>query len=257
MKFQLPSNYQNTCETRLPTVPSTLMRSNTGNEEYSVTWISTAQQLDWLIVGLMKLDHIFMDLEGHNVRSFRGITSLVQIFDEVHRAVYFVDTLALFNEMEKFHPILTNPRIIKVMHGSQNDIRSFEKDFSLYVVGLIDTQMVFRMYYKQFGKTGHFNSILFDASNISYKNLVNGFLPDAQLEKSETFTDFRQRPLHPAQQKYAFLDVWYLPYVYYSMMEKLDMYHLTSAVELSKQICIDQRYSISPTNLDKKTGEKN
>lgn len=255
VKFQLPLNYQNTCEKRISTVPSKILRTTTGNEDYSVTWICTVQQLEWLIKRLVILDHVFMDLEGHNVRSFRGITSLLQIFDEVHRTVYFVDTIALYNEMERFQPILTDPRIVKVMHGSHNDIRSFEKDFSLYIVGLIDTQMVFRQYHKQFGKTGNFKGIVFEASNISYRSLVNGFLPEARLEKSETFSDFRQRPLHPDQQKYAFLDVWYLPYVYYSMMAKLDTDHLRSAVQLSNQICIEQRYSFSTINLDKKNGE--
>ncbi len=256
-EFHLPLDYQLICRKKQLTVPSKIKKTDTGSEDYTVTWISTVKQLSSLIETLQKLDHLIIDLEGHNVRSFRGITCLLQIFDEVHSTVYFVDTLALYNEMEMFYPILSNPRIIKIMHGSHNDIRSFEKDFSLYIVGLVDTQMVFREYYKQFGKTGHFKDISFEPSNISYKALINGFLPEAKLEKSETFTDFRQRPLHPAQQKYAFLDVWYLPYVYFMMTEKLDANHLSSAVELSKQICIDQRFSFSSVNLDKQNGKFN
>lgn len=255
--FGLPLGYQLTCQKRLPTVPSKLNLTNAGNEDFSVTWINTLIQLKSLIQKLTNMDHLFMDLEGHNVRSFRGITSLLQIFDEVHRTVYFVDTLALYKDMELFHPIMTNSKIIKVMHGSHNDIRSFEKDFSLYIVGLVDTQMVFREYHKQLGRTGHFKDLQFEPSNISYKTLVNGFLPEAALEKSVTFTDFRQRPLHPAQHKYAFLDVWYLPFVYFKMIEKLDADHLSSAVDLSKQICIEQRYSLSSGNLDRKNGKVN
>lgn len=254
VKFQLPLNYQQTCGNKLPTVPSLLKRDKTENYDYSVTWISTKKQLSSLIGILEKRDHLFMDLEGHNVRSFRGITCLLQIFDEVDRTVYFVDTLALYNQMDMFYPILTSPRIVKVMHGSHNDIRSFEKDFSLYIVGLVDTQMVFREFYKQFGNVGNFKNMVFEPSNLSYKTLINGFIPEAQLEKSETFTDFRQRPLHPAQQKYAFLDVWYLPYVYFTMVSKLDDFHLSSAVDLSKQICTEQRFSFPTVDLDKKNG---
>jgi exosome complex exonuclease RRP6 len=53
-----------------------------------------------------------------------------------------IDTLTLRKEMFHLNVVFTNPKILKVMHGSENDILWLQRDFGLYVVNLFDTGQV-------------------------------------------------------------------------------------------------------------------
>jgi exosome complex exonuclease RRP6 len=53
-----------------------------------------------------------------------------------------IDTLALRKEMFHLNELFTNPKILKVMHGSENDILWLQRDFGLYIVNLFDTGQV-------------------------------------------------------------------------------------------------------------------
>lgn len=176
--------------------------------------------LTGLINRLRNVSHIFIDLENHSWRSYRGITSLMQLSDGV--TTYLIDTLKLYNRMNQLSEIFVNPGIIKVFHASQNDIKWLEKDFSLFVVGLMDTQMMHR--------------VMFSSNNISYKDLVHSFFPNAGMDKAVRNTDFRNRPLHPHQEKYAVLDVYYLPFLYFKLLSQMDNVKLCLAVGECRKI---------------------
>lgn len=52
---------------------------------------------------------------------------------------YIVDTIELRSELQELNKYFTDPRIIKVLHGSNYDIDWLQKDLGLYVVNLFDT----------------------------------------------------------------------------------------------------------------------
>ena len=52
---------------------------------------------------------------------------------------YIVDTLALRSELWVLNEVFTNPHIVKVLHGADQDILWLQRDFGLYIVNMFDT----------------------------------------------------------------------------------------------------------------------
>jgi exosome complex exonuclease RRP6 len=54
-------------------------------------------------------------------------------------ADYIVDTLALRPVMHRLLGVFSNPKILKVLHGSDMDVLWLQRDFGLYIVNMFDT----------------------------------------------------------------------------------------------------------------------
>ena len=53
---------------------------------------------------------------------------------------FLVDCLALRREMRLLEPVLSSPRICKVVHGGGNDVLWLQRDFGLFLVNCFDTE---------------------------------------------------------------------------------------------------------------------
>ena len=53
---------------------------------------------------------------------------------------FLVDCLALRRDMRLLEPVLSNPRICKVVHGGGNDVLWLQRDFGLFLVNCFDTE---------------------------------------------------------------------------------------------------------------------
>ena len=83
---------------------------------------------------------IAIDLEHHSLRSFQGLTCLLQLSSDSHD--YIVDCLAPAVRPSlggTLGPILSDPGVVKVFHGANSDIMWLQRDFGLYVVNMFDT----------------------------------------------------------------------------------------------------------------------
>jgi len=195
----------------LPIIPDT----------FEVQWISSTSEWDNLLKHLSNLRVIYLDLEGHSFRSYRGITCLIQIYDGT--TVYFLDCLKLYHHMYLFNTITTKPDIIKVVFGGDNDIINMEKDFSVYFVGLIDLQIVYKVLHPE-------------TEAIAYNSLVSELF-DLTIGKELRCSDFRKRPLHERQNKYAYLDVYFLPYAFKKLMVNVSKSHLIHIQTKCANVC--------------------
>jgi len=99
--------------------------------------VETDEALDTMIGELVAQKDIAVDLEHHQYRSYQGFTCLIQI--STRDKDYIVDAIALRPFLNKLNLVLTDPKILKVFHGSDMDIKWLQKDFGLYVVNLFDT----------------------------------------------------------------------------------------------------------------------
>ena len=86
---------------------------------------------------LREESELAVDLEHHRYRSYQGFTCLVQISSR-HKD-YILDPLAVWEEMYKLNEVFANPKIVKIFHGSRNDMLWLQRDFGVYVVNLFDT----------------------------------------------------------------------------------------------------------------------
>lgn len=108
-------------------------------EDTPFEFVDTPERLEALTETLKRAPEIAVDLEANNIRSYFGITCLMQI--STRQGDWIVDTLALRSELRehKLGGVLANPEIIKVFHGADSDIIWLQRDFDIYVVNLFDT----------------------------------------------------------------------------------------------------------------------
>ena len=52
---------------------------------------------------------------------------------------YVIDAIALRPHMHRLGVILADPKIVKIMHGSENDNMWLQRDMGLYLVNVFDT----------------------------------------------------------------------------------------------------------------------
>src|SRR5690606_5114128 len=133
-----------------------------------------------------------LDTEFMRTNTFYPVPALVQVNDG--QANYLIDPQAIEN-LSPLAQIISAPQVQKVLHACSEDLEVFQVLLKCLPVNLLDTQIA-----AAFCGYGY---------SVGYANLVSAVL-DIQLPKSETRSNWLQRPLTDAQQNYAALDVEYL-----------------------------------------------
>ncbi len=154
-------------------------------------WIETLPRLEEAarILGQAKI--IGVDLEADSMYHYFEKVCLLQIATE--SASYVMDPLAL-RDLSALHPVFSNPRIRKVFHGADYDIRSLYRDFRIEVENLFDTQLACK--FLGLRETG-LEALLRSRFHV-------------ELNKKYQRADWSQRPLSPEMVDYAAMDGRYL-----------------------------------------------
>ena len=158
---------------------------------FSHEWIETLPQLEGAarILGQAKI--IGVDLEADSMYHYFEKVCLLQIATE--SASYVMDPLAL-RDLSALHAVFSNPRIRKVFHGADYDIRSLYRDFRIEVENLFDTQLACK--FLGLRETG-LEALLRCRFHV-------------ELNKKYQRADWSQRPLSPEMLDYAAMDGRYL-----------------------------------------------
>ena len=161
-----------------------------GNK-FSYEWIEALPRLEGVarILGQAKI--IGVDLEADSMYHYFEKVCLLQIATE--SASYVIDPLAL-RDLSALHPVFSNPRIRKVFHGADYDIRSLYRDFRLEVENLFDTQLACK--FLGLRETG-LEALLRSRFQV-------------ELNKKFQRADWSQRPLSREMVEYAAMDGRYL-----------------------------------------------
>ncbi|RSH77767.1 exosome nuclease subunit [Apiotrichum porosum] len=167
-------------------------------EDTPFEFVDTPERLAALTEELLRSKEIAVDLEHHSMRTYNGITCLMQI--STRKSDWVVDTLALRAELRdhKLGGVLADPSILKVFHGADSDIVWLQRDFDIYIVNLFDTY--------------HASKVL-DFPQFSLASLLQlycDFAADKQYQKA----DWRIRPLPKELMDYARSDTHFLLYIY-------------------------------------------
>jgi len=126
------------------------------------------------------------------------MTVIIQISTRIKDYLIYVPPLQslICSELKL---VMEDESIIKIFHRAANDVLCFQRDFGIYIRGLIDTQQVYN-YVERIKDKGQL---------ISFKNLVASKLSTIwaqQIEKSTQAADWRVYPLPDELRKYAQLD---------------------------------------------------
>ncbi|MBU2883835.1 ribonuclease D [Psychrosphaera sp. B3R10] len=171
-----------------------------------------------------------LDTEFVRTRTLNADLGLIQAFDG--KSLVLIDPLVDL-DLEPFWQLLTNEKIVKVLHSCHEDLEVFKIYSNRMPKPLFDTQIAGQFLFQ--GKVLGFGASVLQEVGI-------------ELDKGEARTNWLKRPLSPQQLEYAANDVKYLLPLYHKLSEKLqqqgiDQFNLAEAnykVELKSQ----------PKNLD-------
>ncbi|MDQ2077949.1 ribonuclease D [Marinimicrobium sp. ABcell2] len=166
-------------------------------------WIDQDADLAELCERWSQQAAIAVDTEFMRSDTFYPIAGLIQVGDG--KGCYLIDPLAI-TDFEPFRQLMLNPAVTKVLHACSEDLEVFQRLLGVVPEPLFDTQIA-----AAFAGLGF---------SLGYAGLVKALL-NIEIPKSETRSDWLQRPLAVAQLKYAALDVAHLLIVYGKLVQTL------------------------------------
>ena len=153
--------------------------------------IASNSQIQQLVSAVGKSARIAVDLEADSMYHFQERVCLLQMATDRLQAV--IDPLSV-KDLSALKPLFGNPRLQKVFHGADYDVRSLFRDFQIEINNLFDTQLASR--FVGLKETG-LEAVLQTRFGVS-------------LDKKYQRKDWSQRPLPDEMIAYAANDVRYL-----------------------------------------------
>tara|TARA_B100001245_G_scaffold230887_1_gene211012 strand:- start:1746 stop:2900 length:1155 start_codon:yes stop_codon:yes gene_type:complete len=148
---------------------------------------------DELSSTLSEEPELAIDTESNSLYCYRERTCLIQI--GTRQDTFIIDPLKIIN-LAKLGSILFNPDIVKVLHGSDYDLRSLDRDYGFRINNLFDTHVAAKFIGSS---TPNLASVLEDTLNISIPK-------NRRLQTS----DWSKRPISDPALDYAANDVIHL-----------------------------------------------
>lgn len=176
--------------------------------------VDSTGELEALTAELAKTPYIALDTEFMRDQTYWPKLCLIQVAAPGVEAI--IDPLAADLDLSTFHVLLTDTRIMKVMHAARQDIEIFFHQAGVIPDPLFDSQVAAMVC--GFGEAA------------SYETLARK-LAHVEIDKSARFTDWSRRPLSARQLEYALADVTHLRTIYEALSKDLARTHRTSWVE--------------------------
>ncbi|WP_105103479.1 ribonuclease D [Microbulbifer pacificus] len=166
-------------------------------------WVDSTEHLAELCARWRTQGAVALDTEFMRSRTFYPLPALVQVGDGKH--CYLIDNLAIDN-LEPLKELLLDTRVVKVMHSCSEDLETLDRLLGAVPDPIFDTQVA--------------AAVSGMGAGLGYAATVQQLL-QIELPKSETRSDWLQRPLSDSQKNYAALDVAWLPLIYGMLLKKL------------------------------------
>ena len=166
-------------------------------------FIASQRALEALCAELLDAPWLGLDTEFERSRTFYAELCLVQI--AAPGVLACIDPFAV-ESLAPLMDVLAGGTVTQQLHAARQDLEVLYQIDGRLPASLLDTQIAA-------GLAGF-------ADNIGYADLVNQLL-GITLDKSQTRTDWRQRPLTPAQLDYAAADVLHLAPITALLLDKL------------------------------------
>ena len=157
------------------------------------TLVEDPRALDRALRDIAAASRIGVDTEADSRHHYPEKVCLVQVATD--RGAYVIDPLAI-DDLSGLGRVLVDPRVEKVLHGADYDLRGLDRDFGFGVTPLYDTNVAARLAgLERFGLAA------------LMEDLLGIVIPkQAALQKS----DWSRRPLRPEALSYGAEDVVHL-----------------------------------------------
>ena len=160
-------------------------------EQPSYLFITNQSDLRGIASRLGRESALGVDLEADSMYHYQEKVCLLQVSSQSDNIL--VDTLAV-RDLSPLAKVFENPRVRKIFHGADYDIRSLHRDFNLRVRSLFDTQIAARF---------------LGLKETSLADLLLARL-GVRVKKKYQKEDWSKRPLPEAMLNYAVMDSCYL-----------------------------------------------
>lgn len=154
--------------------------------------ITEQSQLDQYLELISKKPILAIDTEFMRRRTLYPEIALIQVFDGEHLAL--IDPCCEL-DLSQFWQLMTEQSILKVFHSPSEDVEVCIKYGQCVPSPMFDTQFAL--------------SLLGEPNCVGFATMVEKLL-NLEIDKSESRTNWLQRPLTPKQLEYAAGDVFYL-----------------------------------------------
>lgn len=163
--------------------------------------ITTTDALAALCAEAATEPYVTLDTEFLRERTYYSKLCLVQMAlpGKGSERAWLIDPLADGISLEPLHALMRNPGVVKVFHAARQDLEIFFIEGGVIPQPLFDTQIA--------------SMVCGFGEQAGYETLVRK-IAKANLDKTSRFTDWAQRPLSEAQQRYALADVTHLRVIY-------------------------------------------
>lgn len=193
--------------------------------------ITEQKQLDEFVGAITNARVLALDTEFMRRRTLYPEVALIQIYDGHNLAL--IDPVADL-DFSEFWQVLKNEEILKVLHSPSEDIEVFNNFAGFVPTPLFDTQFALQL--------------LGGGNCVGFANMVKNLL-DIEIDKSESRTNWLQRPLTNKQLDYAASDVFYLLPCFIHIAEQISAKNLTDIVLQESQLIIEKRCYELPDDL--------
>jgi ribonuclease D len=164
--------------------------------------VRTVAQLEQFVERISREKILAVDLEADSMFHYQEKVCLLQMAGNGENVV--IDPLEV-NDLSPLAPLFSDKKVCKVFHGSDYDVRSLYRDFSIEINNLFDTQLA---------------SMFMGERETSLGAVVSKRF-GIQLDKRYQKKDWSQRPLPDGMIEYAASDVFHLIPLAYQLMDEL------------------------------------
>lgn len=166
-------------------------------------YIANQESLEAFVGRARSSSVLAIDTEFLREKTYRAKLCLLQMATDAEVAI--VDPFAV-SDLSVIVPLLEDDSIVKLFHAGGQDLEILYNDLGVVPHPIFDTQVA--------------AALLGQTQQVGYGALVHA-LCGVTLKKTDSFTDWSQRPLSESQLEYAADDVIYLPQLYAIMTERL------------------------------------
>lgn len=171
------------------------------NTQYRYNFVDTQNELEQFLDLIEENSAVAIDTEFERKDTYFPILSIVQIAYENTQNEKFIAIIDVLSNLDlsRFFAIIANPKIIKILHSSTQDLQIFYHIYKIWPENIFDTQIIANFCDQDY--------------NVSLFNLVKNQC-DFELNKAMQSSDWIKRPLSSSQIKYAINDVLFLHQIY-------------------------------------------
>lgn len=193
--------------------------------------IETQNQLNTFVEQIKNKPILAIDTEFMRRRTLYPEVALIQVFDGEHLAL--IDPLAELSLFD-FWEILKDPSVLKVLHSPSEDIEVFQKYAGFVPSPLFDTQFALQL--------------LGEGNCMGFALMVKE-LQGIEIDKSESRTNWLQRPLTKKQLDYAAADTFYLLPCFELIIERINAAGFFDIVINESELIAKKRAFQTPDEL--------